>query len=407
MASGTGKLGLNYIFVDLESALSQDLFEMKKTLLVLLSLVFVGCASIEKPAAPKHYTSLACQTSFEETAKFNSDTQLDMVSEFFNRSCFYEVIALGNFIRKHRRDKVYSLTTEAMEVFAPEGSFTPYVMESHERGYLTLLISMSYLHLGKEDSALVELRRGSEEQKAELYNYGQDPILNLLMGALWDRFDTSTSRPYWKFLSEFSPTDTSLSKFAQNRLKQIDTLPGEKVLWNIDGFGYLPELDWQADFIQQKKGPYRIETTSSYPPACSDEKSLLVPTQYWTDKIAVRYNSQYHPFLYAKSLVRLPVGIGYGLLGVTGGVTVGVGGCGLATQLGESGGELCKASLQAAGSIIQESGNLVSYTLKPDLRHWKKMPSAIFISKSQDFDLGSSCLVSHSSMFRTVKLTPN
>lgn len=47
----------------------------------------------------------------------------------------------------------------------------------------------------KNDDALVEWRWGSQEQHAELYNFGEDPTLNLIMAALWDRFDTSMARP--------------------------------------------------------------------------------------------------------------------------------------------------------------------------------------------------------------------
>ncbi len=381
---------------------------MKKIILPVLMLILTGCASTDDVKPPRHFTSLNCETAFEEVDNQKPDEQLDMVSDFFNHSCYNEVIALGNHIRKYRRDKIYNVTAEAIEIFTPEGTVTPYVMESHERGYLTLLISMSYLHQGQEDAALVELRRGSDEQKAELYNYGQDPILNLLMAALWDRFDTSMARPYWKFLSEFSPAATSLSQFAQERLKQIDSHPGEKIVWKIDGFGYLPELDWHADFLSQKKGPYRIEATTSFPPACASENSLLVPTQYWVDKIAIKYNSEYHPFLYAKSLARLPIGIGYGVIGVTSGLAVGIGGCGIAVQgNGDGAADLCGASLQAAGAIIGASGDLVSYTLKPDLRHWKKMPSAIYLSRDESLAHEPACLTSHSSMFRTIQLTPN
>lgn len=381
---------------------------MIKIWLSFLALGMVACAT-QTPLSPmSQYTSETCRDVYEKSIHMSSNEQLDQVSDLFNRSCYSEVISFGNFLRKYRRDKFYNVTAEALEVFTPEGSMTDYVMESHERGYLTLLMALSYLHLGKENAALVELRRGADEQRAELYNYGQDPILNLLMAAVWDRFDSSMSRPYWKFLSELGTDFEVLSQFARNRLVKIDLHPGEKVLWSIDGMGTLPELDWSTDFIMRKQGPYRIEAKSQFPEACASETSLLMPTNSWLKKIAMKYKSEYHPWMYAKSLARLPVGLGYGVVGVTSGAVVGLGGCGLSAKAGSNGSdELCRASLYLAGWMISKTGDLVSYTLKPDLRHWKKMPSAIFLSSGVEPMGAKNCSEEQASLVLSVRLTPN
>jgi len=368
-----------------------------------LSLLLMACATSRIPMRPKEFTSVKCETAFHAASIQKSDQQLDQLTELFTQSCFQEVISLGDHLRKFHRDKFYHLTSEAMEIVTPEGTFTEYVMESYERGYLTILISLAYLHLHQEDKALVELRRGSQEQRAEIYNHGEDPILNLLMAALWDRFDPSMSRPYWKYLSEFGTAGNNLAGFALARLNSIDQSPGQKIIWNMEGFGYLPELSWQSDFLSQKKGPYKITAASSFPEICASENSLLVPTRVWVDKIALKYKSDYHPFLYAKSLARVPFGLGYGLLGVTTGVAIGVGGCGLASYLHSD--DLCKASAEAGFQVIKESGDIVEYTLKPDLRHWKKMPLAIYLTTNPD-GTANSCNAARSSMYRTVKLTP-
>ncbi|MGZ5280231.1 MAG: hypothetical protein ACXWC9_09825, partial [Pseudobdellovibrionaceae bacterium] len=331
-----------------------------KSLCLALSLALVACATSRVPVRPKEFTSKACEENFYSASSQKSDGQLDQLTELFTKSCFQEVISLGEHLRKFHRDKIYHFTSEAMEIVTPEGTFTEYVMESYERGYLTILISLAYVHLQQEDKALVELRRGSQEQKAEIYNHGEDPILNLMMAALWDRFDPSMSRPYWKFLSEFGTPGNNLAGFATARLKAIDESPGQKIFWTMDGFGYLPELSWQSDFLSQQKGPYKITAASHFPEICASEKSLLVPTSVWVDKIALKYKSDYHPFLYAKSLARVPFGLGYGLLGATTGVAIGVGGCGLASYLHSD--DLCKASAEAAVAVIKESGNLVQYT---------------------------------------------
>jgi hypothetical protein len=42
----------------------------------------------------------------------------------------------------------------------------------------------------------------------------------------------------------------------------------------------------------------------------------------------------------------------------------------------------------AGGALIHESLNLVSFTLQPDLRHWKKMPMVIQLVRDSS---GSDC----------------
>lgn len=134
--------------------------------------------------------------------KKKADQQLDLVSNLFGKACYLEVISLGNYLRNFRRDKFYQLTNETAELLTPEGTFTEYVMESHERGALTILMALSFLQLNREDAALVELRKTADEQKAELYNFGQDPIITLMLAALWDRWSPKLSRPIWKSLGD-------------------------------------------------------------------------------------------------------------------------------------------------------------------------------------------------------------
>src|SRR5690606_17889729 len=92
----------------------------------------------------------------------------------------------------------------------------------------------------------------------------------------------------------------------------------------------------------------------------------------------------YHPWLFTKSLFRLPVGVAYGAVVASTGVGVGAGGCVLATSAKESSGENCSASLQFAGQIIGESANLVEFTLRPDMRHWRRLPAAFLIERSAE-----------------------
>ena len=363
---------------------------MTKYLWFFSVLLLASCATSQTAPTPEHFTSSSCQKSYEKsTQKKDGEKQLDMVSALFDNSCFQEAIVLGSFLRQKSHDKFYDVGAEMAEIVTPEGTFTEYVMESYERTYLSLLISMSYLNLQQTDDALVELRRSQQEAQAFIYNYGEDPVLILLQAALWDRFDPLVARPYWKSLKEDNHQDLQIRNFAESRLKEIDTHPTDKVLWRIDGIGILPELEWSSHLF--KGDLYKIQARSEFPHVCVSGKSLLVPTISWTDKIAAKYKASYHPFLLAKSLVRLPVGIGYGIVGVSTGVVVGVGGCAMTAKAG-SDNLLCESSLRAGGYLIDKSTDLAAYTLKPDLRHWESVPKAFYLNAESPDHETSLCL---------------
>ena len=378
---------------------------------LLISLLFLtACSSKPKLKYPEKTTSTDCNELLFQSQKLNNQLQLNTISDLFSKNCFHEVIALGQYVRSIHRDKFYKGTTEAVELFIPEGTVTEYVMESYERGYLALLMSISYLKLRNEESGLIELRKANQELSAQLYNHGKDPITIMMLAALWDRYDTSASRPLWKYLSEFpKESDQSvqeLTQFAQKRIQRIDQNPSELIAWNIRGFGELPSLVWKSDFISRKKGPYRIYTKEDFPQACHEQEHLFISTKAWVDKLSHRYANEYHPFLYTKSLLRAPVGVGYGVVGVTTGVAVGASGClilgSLATKMSdEASAEVCRLSFELAGVIINSSSDLVEYILKPDLRHWQKLPRAIVLSKNES-KAESHCQKMHSKYNETV-----
>lgn len=356
--------------------------------------------------SPKQFTSSVCKEDFLSASKLDATYQLDLVTSLFTRQCFYEVIQLANYIKTHHRDKLYHLSSELAEIVTPEGTFTNYVMEAHERGYLTLLVAFSYLHLNNDQAVRVELRIAADEQKAGLYNYGDDLILTLIQAALWDRYDTATSRPFWRKLSESNSKSLTISEFAKKRLEEIDSYPNLKKNWQLSGYGQMPKLDWNSDFFQQKKGPYKIQSSKPYPIACSQNQNLIVPTDIWVDKISNKYKLGYHPVLYTKSILRAPFGIGYGIVGVSTGAAVGVGGCVLASYSGSGASELCEVSLKAGIYIAEKSFNFVEYTLKPDLRHWKKMPFVIAL-RSEPNGLKPNCEQTLSGLIRTIDYLPN
>jgi hypothetical protein len=350
--------------------------------IIFVFILFAGCASQSKLRDPRDFTSNECHEKFRENMDKDTNAQLDHVSELFREHCYKETIQVAEYIRSQRRDKYYSMTAEVAEVFTPEGSFTPYILESYERSYLALLIAISHLNMDREEDALVELRQAVNEENARLYNQGEDPVISFLLAALWDRFDSSLSRPHWKVVSERGDLGPTVTRFAKQRMQDIDRAENSRVHWRISGVGAFPELDWHAQFFSGK--PYKIVSQAPFPRACAGKDSLLLSTKSWANKISTRYNSDYHPLLFTKSLLRFPVGVAYGAIVATTGVGIGAGGCVLAASANDPSGKLCGASIDFAGQIIGESSNLVEFTLRPDMRHWKRVPIAFLIERAEE-----------------------
>ena len=119
---------------------------------------------------------------------------LNRLADAFERRCYETVIVHGEKARSEFRHKTFSLLKETSNVFIPEGSFIDYVLESYERGYLSLLLAASYANMQKLEEAKVELRQLDHELFTPLYNYGEDPV-NLVLS---DRKSTrlnSSHRP--------------------------------------------------------------------------------------------------------------------------------------------------------------------------------------------------------------------
>ena len=316
-----------------------------------------------------------------------TDRQLDQVAELFADACFLETIQLGGFIRELNHDKFYSVSSEFLELFIPEGSVTSYVLESFERGYLSLLISLSYFNLHQADRAAVELRRADSEEKAILYNYGDDPVIMLLQAAIFDRVHPEEARPFWKRLSEFK-TSLQVQEFANKRINEIDLDSNSATQWKIYSCGRMPDFDWHLSMSRF----YKIRPQRLYPLSTADNSTIVLSTAAWGDKIIGKYGSGYHPYLFMKGLMRLPSGLAYGAVGVTGGAAIGVGGCVIAAESKGDSQDLCRFSLETGGYLISKSVDLVNFTLKPDLRHWRELPASIVVSRgAKDESANSVC----------------
>ncbi len=362
--------------------------------LILICFGFLSaCASSPNLEPPKNFTSSECRSDFSAAHHLPTEKQLNQVTRLFSDDCYQEVIQLGRYIRAQNHDKFYSVSSEFLELFVPEGAVTPYVLESYERGYLSLLISLSHFNLNQPELAAIELRRTNSEEKAILYNYGDDPVLTLLQAAILDRVHPEEARPFWKKFSEFK-IESEIQKFAINRIREIDANSTTPVRWKIYSCGRLPDYDWQLSLWQF----YRISPTSIYPVSHAEEATLTLSTQSWNKKIIGKYKSGYHPYLFAKSVMRLTTGIAYGVVGVASGATIGLGGCVVGASSKNDTGELCKVSLEAGGFLISKSADLVSFTLKPDLRRWSALPDVVKITRAAEFSDNSVACSNSGSM---------
>lgn len=365
-------------------------------------LILSACASPPKKPVLTAYTNPICRVNYENAVSPNILKSLQAVSEIYDLGCYKEVIALGDFVRQHSRDKIYHVFAETAEFVVPEGTFTEYVMESYERTYLSFLMAASYQQISEHEDAKIELRRAYQEGKALIYNYGDDPVNLALQAVLWENSNQQmNSRPLWKKISELSSDplreDLNLKNFADARIREIDLNQTRPQKWTIYSFGHFPNLKWQVDF-QKKSGNYfQINPEHPFPMTCISQQGLLISTETWYQKVSRRHDHDYHPLLNFKSWTRLPVGVTLGAVTTIAGIGVGVGGCTLAFGLAsdshsnlstsQAAGNLCAASISAGGMIISESGQVARFALEPDLRNWGQVPAAFLITREADGNL--------------------
>ena len=257
------------------------------------------------------------------------------------------------------------------------------MLESYERGYLSFLIALSYLRQNELAAMGVELNKFYSEEVAHLYNHGQDPVNALLQAVLWENFPREgfSARPFWLWLSRSELADSTVRAFATARVADFDA----KILrapWQIATVGSFPDLEWSMKFADAKHGYLEVRPKQSFPKTCSDGTTLIMPTQSWFQKIAMRHSHGYHPLVNAKSWIRLPIGVIYGVSTVATGAAIVVGGCTL-DAIGKTDGALCSISIEGGAALIAQSDDVVDYVLQPDLRHWKNIPAATYLTSGE------------------------
>lgn len=316
---------------------------------------------------------------------------LDLLSEAFAARCDELVVQYGAQARSRFRHKSFSVTREATNVFVPDGTFVDYVMESYERGYLSILMSASYIRLQKPEEGKVELRDLDHELFAPIYNYGEDPVNLLLSAVLWEHVgDVREARVDWLRLRDFqeksAANDGALRAFAGRRVNRIDSGDGQAGEWKVYRIGRFPELDWDLQFTSSTSGYFSIAPKQPFMESCASATGLRLSTRSWFDKIAMRHSHAYHPLLNMQTWIRLPLGLTYSLIPVAAGAGVMVGGC-MIDMAGSGKGALCQLSVVGGMVIMSTAPRVLEGALRPDLRHWNDVPAAIVVTSASAPDL--------------------
>ena len=368
----------------------------------------IGCQS----TSTHHSKVLPLVTSFppcEQIEKYidvrdRMDTLRDIAKAFY-AGCDEIVITYGTKVQSSYRYKTFSVLKETSNIFLPDGTFIDYVLESYERGFLTVLLAMSHYREHNFEASKVELRRLDHEIFTPLYNYGADPVNLLFSAVLWEMLgEHHEAWVDWKRLESLEDLDESIRNFASHRLKVLDTDKERTEDWGIHAMGRFPNIDWNVKILDPANGYFSVNTQQNFPPGCSSESGVMISTNSWFQKIAMRHNSEYHPLLNAQSWMRLPVGVVYSVTTFTAGAGLAVGGCVL-DAYAKVEGSLCRISLEGGMALIRESPNVLWGTIRPDLRHWDNVPSSFLLTSVED-DEREPCLtkLSDQDQLKTIKI---
>ncbi|WP_455377745.1 hypothetical protein [Petrachloros mirabilis] len=346
--------------------------------------VLFGCQTGD-PSGPTGRTCVEIEQALDLSDRIAS---LNLLSAASTARCDEVVATYGAQARSEFRHKTFSITRETMNVFVPDGTFLEYVLESYERGYLSTLLATSYFRLSKFQEAKVELRDLDHELFAPIYNFGEDPVNLLLSAVLWERLaDYGEARVDWLRLRDFRMfamrDDPILRRFAEERVKQIDTGEQLNAEWRIYQAGQFPELEWDLQFTNSTSGYFSITPKQPFAASCMSDTGVRISTETWFNKIAIRHSHAYHPLLNIQTWIRLPVGIVYSLVPVTAGAGIMVGGCAL-DMAGDGKGALCQLSVVGGMALMSTAPRVLEGSLRPDLRHWEEVPAAVVVTRAAE-----------------------
>lgn len=316
---------------------------------------------------------------------------LNRLTDAFEERCYQTVITHGAKARSEFRHKTFSFLSETTNVFIPEGAFIDYVLESYERGYLSLLLAASYANAQKMEEAKVELRQLDHELFTPLYNYGEDPVNLLLSAVLWERVgEVNESRVDWLRLRDlgmmWKGQQDAVRSFAARQVDRIDDGQAFSEPWQVYGIRRFPELTWDLQFFGSTNGYFSVKAKRDFLPACESETGVRLSTSSWFDKVAIRHHHGYHPLLNVQAWIRLPIGLTYSLIPLAAGAGVMVGGCVLDVAAKGNGG-LCQLSVIGGIALMRTAPTVLEGALEPDLRHWEHVPAAFVVTRASKPEL--------------------
>lgn len=347
-----------------------------------LLLIFTSCQSSQI----RKSNGRACADIASGLDLSNRIETLNAISAAYDSHCDDVVVTYGAQARSQFRHKQFSVTREAANVFVPDGTFIEYVMESYERGFLSILLANSYLRMQKIEEAKVELRDLDHELFAPLYNYGEDAANLLLSAVLWEQVgEVGEARVDWLRLRDLprmaTKDDDILRLFASQRVSRIDDGDSAGHAWRVYQIARFPELEWNLQFTNTTNGYFVIRPKQPFMAACASSTGTLISTEGWFDKLAMRHSHAYHPLLNVQTWMRFPLGVVYSLVPLAAGAGVMVGGC-VIDVAGDGKGALCQLGVVGGMAIMSTAPDVLEGALRPDLRHWEEVPGAFLVTQA-------------------------
>lgn len=352
-----------------------------------LAMVLLGCQSGEV----RRQSSSGCAELEQNLDLSKRIATLNLLSEAFTARCDDLVVRYGAQARSQFRHKAFSVTMEAASVFVPDGMFIEYILESYERGYLSILMAASYMRMQKSEEAKVELRDLDHELFAPIYNYGEDPVNLLLSAVLWEQLgEIGEARVDWLRLRDLprltKQEDEGLRRFAGERVSRIDNGEGVEASWRVYRVGRFPQLDWDLQFSSSASGYFSITPKQPFTASCASDTGLRLSTESWFNKVAIRHSHAYHPLLNVQTWIRLPIGLTYSLVPLAAGAGLMVGGC-MLDAAADGKGSLCQLSLIGGVALMRTAPAVMEGALRPDLRHWDDVPAAFVVTRASTPEL--------------------
>lgn len=354
-------------------------------LLIGLLIGLVGCQT----RGERTLQGLPCSEIEQQINLSDRIDTLNRLADAFAGRCYDTVIVHGEKARSEFRHKTFSLMKETTNVFVPDGSFIDHVLESYERGYLSLLLAASYANVQKPEEAKVGLRQLDHELFTPLYNYGEDPVNLMLSAVLWERVgEVNEARVDWLRLRDlgvmWKGQQDAVRVFAARQVDRIDEGHGFSEPWHVYGIGRFPELTWDLQFFGSTSGYFSVKANGEFLSACQSDTGVRLSTRSWFDKVAIRHS--HHPLLNVQSWIRLPFGLTYSLIPLAAGAGVMVGSC-MVDAAAKGNGALCQLSVIGGVAIMRTAPMVMEGALRPDLRHWEHVPAACVVTRATKSEL--------------------